>query len=170
VTAPVLTLTIFARDEERRIGRCLAGLPLGRNDVAVHVVVNGSTDRTAAIARTAASNLTVHEWPRGGKALSWNRFVHDVRTGPAIAPLFADGDAEIEAGSVDALVGALADHPGPTRPPPCRSTGGASTPIAASWWRPTGCSAISTRSPARSWPDCAPPPSNSPTIWSATTG
>lgn len=76
-------------------------------------MVNGSTDRTAATARAAtAANLTVHEWPEGGKALSWNRFVHEVLTGPANAHVFADGDAEIEAGSVDALVGALADHPG----------------------------------------------------------
>lgn len=81
--------------------------------MAVHVLVNGSTDSTAAIARAAAaSNLTVHEWPEGGKALSWNRFVHGVLTGPATAHLFADGDAEIEVGSLDALVGALADHPG----------------------------------------------------------
>ena len=110
--APPLTLTVLARNEERRIGRCLASLPADRPDLAVRVVVNGSTDRTAAVARAAAGpGITVHEWAAGGKALSWNRVVHELLDAPAAAHLFADGDAQIAADSVDALAGALAGHP-----------------------------------------------------------
>ena len=111
MTKPALTLAIFAHNEERRIGRCLASLPRDRADLAIHVLVNGATDRTAALARAAGPHLSVHEWTEGGKARSWNRFVHDVLSEPATAHVFADGDAEVAAGSIDALVGALADHP-----------------------------------------------------------
>ena len=43
-----IVIAVLAHNEERRIGACLASLPLGDPAVAVHVVVNGSTDRTAA--------------------------------------------------------------------------------------------------------------------------
>src|SRR3546814_2815855 len=42
---------IFAHNEERRIGSCLKSLPLDRMDIAFHVLVNGSNDRTADRAR-----------------------------------------------------------------------------------------------------------------------
>src|SRR3546814_78974 len=45
---------IFAHNEERRIGSCLKSLPLDRMDIAFHVLVNGSNDRTADRARLAA--------------------------------------------------------------------------------------------------------------------
>ncbi len=41
-------IAVMAHNEERRIARCLASLPLGDPLVAVHAVVNGSRDRTAA--------------------------------------------------------------------------------------------------------------------------
>ena len=103
---------ILAHNEERRIGACLASLPLDDPEFDIHVVVNGSRDHTAEIARRAGGGrITVHDWPEGGKARSWNRFVFDSGLGPGRAWIFVDGDAEVRHGSLPALVRALADTP-----------------------------------------------------------
>ena len=105
---------IFAHQEERRIGLCLASLPLDRADTVFHVLVNGSSDGTAARAREAAdgrAHIVVHDLPVGGKARTWNHFVHHLLTGGEDAVIFMDGDAEIAAGSIDALVSDLATQP-----------------------------------------------------------
>ena len=101
-----IVVAVLAHNEERRIGRCLASLPLGEAGIDVHVVVNGTTDRTAEIARTFP--VTVHDWPQGGKSRSWNRFVLDMAEVDGDAFVFVDGDAELAPGSVQALAGVLA--------------------------------------------------------------
>ncbi len=106
---PQIIVAVLAHNEERRIGTCLASLPLGDPGVAVHVVVNGSSDRTAMIARGFPVN--VHEWVEGGKARSWNRFILDTPGIAAETYVFVDGDAELVPGSVAALVAALAANP-----------------------------------------------------------
>ncbi len=103
-------VTVLAHNEERRIGACLNSLPLGDPGVAIHVVVNGSTDRTAEIARgiaASAANVMVHDWPEGGKARSWNRLLFDELDGFHEVHVFVDGDAEILPGSIEALARAL---------------------------------------------------------------
>jgi len=111
----IAAVAIFAHNEARHIGACLASLPLERRDIAVHLLVNGSTDATAAIGRAVAARhpgLTVHEFAEGGKARTWNRFVHEVLADPLPeAVIFMDGDARIAPGSFDALVQALRDQP-----------------------------------------------------------
>ena len=104
-----IVVCVLAHNEERRIARCLASLPMARDDIAVHVVVNGSSDRTAEIARSFP--VTVQDWARGGKARSWNRFVLDTPGVEGDIFVFVDGDAEVVPGSVEALARALADHP-----------------------------------------------------------
>ncbi len=109
-----IVVAVMAHNEERRIGACLASLPLDDPAVAVHVVVNGSRDRTAAIARELGQNqdqgrITVHDWPEGGKARSWNRFVLDTPGIAGDAFVFVDGDAEVTPGSIFALAQSLAD-------------------------------------------------------------
>lgn len=106
---PSIILAVLAHNEERRIAACLASLPLGDPDIAVHVVVNGSSDRTAKIAR--AFPVTVHDWQQGGKSRSWNRFVLDTAKLAADCFVFVDGDAEVAPGSVRALAGMLAANP-----------------------------------------------------------
>lgn len=104
------TVGIFAYQEERRIGVCLSSLPLDRPDTIYHVLVNGSTDASAARALSAAggrSNVLVHDLAAGGKSRTWNHFVHDLLIGDDQAVIFLDGDAEIAPGSIDRLVGAL---------------------------------------------------------------
>lgn len=105
-----IAVGIFAYQEERRIGVCLSSLPLDRPDTVYHVLVNGSTDATAARARSAASgrsNVLVHDIAAGGKSRTWNHFVHDLLIGDDQAVIFLDGDAEIAPGSIDRLVGTL---------------------------------------------------------------
>ena len=103
---------IFAHQEERRIGACLASLPLDRPDTCYHVLVNGSTDATAARARDAAAqraNVLVHDIAAGGKSRTWNYFVHDLLDDGNDTVVFLDGDAEIAPGSIEALLQALQD-------------------------------------------------------------
>jgi glycosyltransferase involved in cell wall biosynthesis len=105
-----IAVGIFAHQEERRIGTCLASLPLDRPDTRFHVLVNGSTDATAIRARDAAAgraNVLVHDIAMGGKSRTWNHFVHDLLNGDEDAAILLDGDAEIAPGSIDALARAL---------------------------------------------------------------
>lgn len=111
---PRICIAVLAHNEERRIGACLATLAAAPADAAVHVVVNGSKDRTAGIARAAADGRPgwfVHDYPQAGKARSWNRFLFEEL--PAFSPvhLFVDGDAEVAPGSVEALAEALERAP-----------------------------------------------------------
>ena len=104
--SPEICVIVLAHNEERRIAACLNSLPIDEANISVHVVVNGSSDKTAEIAR-ATSDVTVHEWEQGGKSRSWNRIVLDTPGIEADAYVFVDGDAEILPGSIEALVNAL---------------------------------------------------------------
>ena len=106
---PRIVVGVLAHNEERRIARCLSSLPLGEAGIDVHVVVNGSRDNTARIAR--GFSVTVHDWPQGGKSRSWNRFVLDMPEIDGDAFVFVDGDAELAPGSVQALARVLATDP-----------------------------------------------------------
>ncbi len=111
-SVPDIVIAVLAHNEERNIAACLASLPLSDPAIAVHIVVNGSRDRTAAIARAiGGTSLTVHDWPEGGKSRSWNRFVLDTPINAARAFIFVDGDAAVVPGSIAALVQALAANP-----------------------------------------------------------
>ncbi len=106
-------IIVLAHNEERRIGACLASLPLGDPDYHIYVVVNGSTDRTAACARSAtahAPNVSVHDWPEGGKSRSWNRIVLDLLPPGLDAVILVDGDAQVDAGAIGSLRAGLARH------------------------------------------------------------
>lgn len=97
-----ICVVVLAHNEERRIVDCLASLPCDLDHVAVHLVVNGSTDRTAEIGRSF-DGVTVHEYQAGGKARSWNRIMFDTPGIEADAYVYVDGDAVILPGSVQAL-------------------------------------------------------------------
>jgi len=108
---PSIQVIVLAHNEERRIAACLDSLPLHDPALAVHVVVNGSRDRTAAIARTYRG-VQVHEYEQGGKSRSWNRIVLDTPGMDGDCWVFVDGDAEVVHGSIPALSHALRDSPG----------------------------------------------------------
>jgi glycosyltransferase involved in cell wall biosynthesis len=113
ISAPIC-ITVLAHNEAARIAVCLNSLPLSDAGVAIHVVVNGSSDATANIARAIAaktSNLSVHEYAEGGKARSWNRFLFDELSDFHGTHVFVDGDAEVVPGSVAAMAAMLHDIP-----------------------------------------------------------
>jgi hypothetical protein len=104
-------IIVLAHNEERRIGACLASLPLDDADVQVTVVVNGSGDRTADIVRRFEKHgVRLVEYVEAGKARSWNRFVLD-EAPEADNFIFVDGDAVLAPGSVGALCECLARNP-----------------------------------------------------------
>lgn len=104
-------VAILAHNEEGRIGGCIASLLAEPNDFPIHVVVNGSHDRTAKIARSFGPRVIVHDFAAGGKSRSWNQFVFDVLDGFAETHIFVDGDAEIAPGSIAALQAELMANP-----------------------------------------------------------
>jgi glycosyltransferase involved in cell wall biosynthesis len=104
-----IVLTVFAHNEALLIRDCLKSLPSG-SGIAVHVVVNGSSDDTAARAR-AVPGVTVHDYAEGGKARSWNRFVFDEIDQCADIHVFIDGDTVVAPGAIAALVRTLKDYP-----------------------------------------------------------
>lgn len=111
---PPICVTVLAHNEEARIAACLASLPLSDPAVAIHVIVNGSTDDTAMIAEAVAAradNIRVHVYPQGGKARSWNRFLFDDLDAFHRFHIFVDGDAEVLPGSVAALAAILEANP-----------------------------------------------------------
>lgn len=110
----LVAVIVLAHNEERRIARCLATLPLSDVGYSIDVVVNGSRDGTAAIVAEIAANhrnVTLHDWPEPGKARSWNRIVLDTLPSGLRAVVLVDGDAEVGAGSIPALIAALDADP-----------------------------------------------------------
>jgi glycosyltransferase involved in cell wall biosynthesis len=107
-------VVIFAHNEERRIAGCINSLPLTSDTFEFHLLVNGTTDQTAAIARGLTghfSHFHIHDLPEGGKARTWNHFVDHLFDEAAPAVLFVDGDAEVVPGALEAMVETLAANP-----------------------------------------------------------
>lgn len=106
-----IQIAVLAHNEERQIATCLDSLPLGEAGIAVAVVVNGSSDRTAQIVRAYADRgVRLVEYAAGGKARSWNRFMLD-EAPEAGSFVFVDGDAQLLPGTVQSLVRCLRDNP-----------------------------------------------------------
>lgn len=107
-------VAIFAHNEARRIAGCINSLPRSSDAFEFHLLVNGTSDRTAAIARGLTSgcgDFHIHDLPLGGKARTWNYFVDVLFDPTASACLFVDGDAEILPGALEAMVLTLAANP-----------------------------------------------------------
>lgn len=111
----MLSVCIFARNEERLLPQCAGSLMragLGGAD-EVHILVNGSTDNTLFAARALAAadpRIRVHELPVGDKANAWNDYVHRIAPEGA-THAFIDGDIAASAGALTALQEALAASP-----------------------------------------------------------
>lgn len=110
-----ISVCIFAHNEERLLPRCLGALSAAAAgaDYAVHVVENGSKDRTAQVARALAAadpRMRVHQLPIGDKANAWNDYVHRL-SGEADLHVFLDGDVRPCEGAFAELAKALAAEP-----------------------------------------------------------
>lgn len=103
------SVVIPAHNEASGIERCLRALladPV--NDLVVVVVANGCNDDTAARARTVGGPVHVIDTPEGGKTQALNlgeRYLRDQGL-DRFPRLFLDGDIELHAGSLKALLAA----------------------------------------------------------------
>lgn len=97
-------VVIAAYNEERMIGRVIAGLkPLGHNVV---VVDDGSTDRTAAIARLAGAVAIEHPFNLGQGAALQTGIDFVLAQGAKFVVTF-DADNQHRAADIPKLIGAL---------------------------------------------------------------
>lgn len=102
-------ICVLCHNEERRIAACLDSILAEGLSAQVHVVVNGSRDRTADRARAIGDDrIVVHEFVAGGKSRSWNRFLFETLERIPDVQVFVDGDAQVAPGSLKALFQALA--------------------------------------------------------------
>lgn len=114
-TALAFSVAVFAYNEQRLIGRCLESIlaAAGGARIAVHVLINGCTDRTEdCVAALAARHPCIRPvvLARGDKANSWNVYVHELAP-DVLTHVFVDGDMQVTPGSFAALAAALrADH------------------------------------------------------------
>lgn len=115
-TAPAdvsLAICVLAKDEGKSIGHCLrqlAAQSLIRNRIEVveiHVVANGTTDDTVAVAQGCAglfvgsrAKLQVHDIHPGGKSRAWNRTVHEFASPDVDTFIFLDADVTFTGESV----------------------------------------------------------------------
>jgi len=82
----------------------------------LHVVVNGSTDRTVEVAGDALSGFPVptevHDVKRAGKANAWNCFVHELTPSDVDVFLLIDADILLpQPHALRAMIEALEHHP-----------------------------------------------------------
>jgi glycosyltransferase involved in cell wall biosynthesis len=124
-TAVKVACCILAKSEAKSIAGLLGQLRRqslvrnGRADVSIHVVANGCTDETAAVALRCAeifngtrASLHVHELETGGKSRAWNRAVHGLVDSSAEYFVFLDADITfVDESVIDELLGALQAQP-----------------------------------------------------------
>jgi glycosyltransferase involved in cell wall biosynthesis len=127
-----VTVVVLARNAETTIGRTVRSIgaqqvfrPGSPYALSVLVVVNGTTDRTAEVARTAwdalghavatDAVLHVHELDAPGKANAWNSAVHRLTAATPDAFIFCDSDIELdEPDTFRLLLEALDERPSVT--------------------------------------------------------
>lgn len=120
-----IDIGIFAHNEAGGIAAMLG--ELARQDlfcapgrsVRVHLLANGCSDDTVAVARAAVASgwpgapLVIHDLAEGGKSRTWNRFVHDLSRPEAGMLMFCDADIRLPAAdSLSRLVAHLEARPG----------------------------------------------------------
>ena len=109
----MISVCVFAHNEERHIARCLESVPsvVGTAPVRVHVLANGCTDRTVDAATAAARcGVVVLDLAIGDKANAWNAYVHE-HAPDASHHVFIDGDCRAGPSALQRLVEALAAAP-----------------------------------------------------------
>lgn len=110
-----ISICVLAHNEERLIERTLRSLEEACGDRAfkAHVIVNGSTDQSAAIVHRLAREdrrIVGHELETGDKANAWNYYVHELAL-DAPVHCFLDGDIRPGRGSIQHLAEALENNP-----------------------------------------------------------
>jgi len=106
------SVAVFAHNEERSLSRCLDHImaECTGHEARVHVVVNGATDASSAIAREYASRsggkILAYSIRHGDKSNAWNQYIHTLKI-DAPVHLFVDAYAFVKPHSFSALAAAL---------------------------------------------------------------
>ena len=118
-------MAVFAHNEEGSIGDLIDSLRaqtlFARSGVSgeVRILENGSTDRTAEVAEVALESWAAEGWGAcvdrispGGKARTWNEYVHRLADPAAEVLVFLDADIDFRERTVlESLIGELEAHP-----------------------------------------------------------
>lgn len=108
---------VFGQNESHRLGACLASLSqaLGARRAVITVILNGSTDGSAAVTRAVAPKLAhpvqLCSIEHGDKSNAINQFWYHLRV-PAELYLCIDAYSVINPGAVDAFVARMMACPG----------------------------------------------------------
>lgn len=113
--APV---AIFAHNEERNIEAAVLSVlrsfqGQSRYEPLVHVLENGSTDRTAQVVRGLAGKhpcVRLESIQLGDKSNAWNEYVHRIAP-EAEGHIFMDGDVTLMGDAGPEILRVLEDHP-----------------------------------------------------------
>lgn len=109
-------VAVFCRNEAASIGRCIGSIAQASRDrrVLITLIVNGSTDDSAAIALDAAERcgaaIAVYTIAHADKANAINRFFYDLRE-PARCYVFVDAYVRIGPDALAALDACLTTRP-----------------------------------------------------------
>lgn len=110
------SVAVFAHNEAAHISACLRSLQesgLGPND-RIHVLINGSTDRTAEVVTGMAAEdarILPVVIPLGDKANAWSYYVNYLAAADVRLHLFVDGDVRVSPGALPMIERALSAHP-----------------------------------------------------------
>ncbi|TCH96301.1 hypothetical protein EJV46_20175 [Roseococcus sp. SYP-B2431] len=110
------SVAVFARNEAERIGHCLRALARCEDAARLHVTVllNGTTDGSAAIAASALREArlpgALYDIPHGDKSHAVNLFLHRLRPAAGLY-LMMDGYVEIRPDAPRLLARRLARRP-----------------------------------------------------------
>jgi glycosyltransferase involved in cell wall biosynthesis len=109
-------VAVFCRNEQASIGNCIESIARAgaRRRMLVTLIINGSTDSSAAVALSAArdcgASLAVYAIPHGDKANAMNRFYYELRDS-ADYYFFVDAYARISPTALTELESCLANRP-----------------------------------------------------------
>jgi glycosyltransferase involved in cell wall biosynthesis len=104
------SVCVLAHNEEDRIVACLSALALDSTRFRIFVLVNGSTDKTAELAKAFLANIPntqVISLAQAGKSKAWNSFIYDYAPADLDGYFFIDGDTVIKPGSLDIMASML---------------------------------------------------------------
>jgi hypothetical protein len=176
MSAPPLTVAVFAHDEERRIAACLdsilAAEPGRRCDV--YVLANGCADRTEEIAGgvPAAASRNTPDLDRSRRQMQRVERL-GARDGAVALPgtgvlFFMDGDARVVPGSLTAMERALRRQPSAHAASAGRPRGATRTVPVGTSSANMGCRGTCTRCAAVSSSACMPGRCVCRSTWKAT--
>lgn len=111
-------IAVFARNEQLNLRACVQSIIRNLDhcdDLRIHILINGCTDRTADIAedlkRETMGRVVPVSLPIGDKCNAWNSYVHDHLDTQSPLHFFMDGDVRVWGNSLITMRDAMAGNP-----------------------------------------------------------